>query len=137
MMRSGFYPDEERRVPQNLTSRNDPGAARPPVAPLWIGSDLELIVPPESVTPWERFQLERMSRCVMRDVVDRYILDQDGLSAWLSGHDLSEALDLLRRRSPGVPLVVEETLLGWERVALQVVITHGVLLPVQQVTADE
>lgn len=112
------------------------GAARPPVAPLWIGSDLELIVPPESVTPWERFQLERMSRCVMRDVVDRYILDQEGLSAWLSGHDLSEAIALLHRRSPGVPLVVEETLLGWERAALQVVITHGVLLPVQQVTAD-
>ena len=113
------------------------GAARPPVALLWIGSDLELIVPPESVTPWERFQLERMSRCVMRDVVDRYVLDQEGLSAWLSGHDLSEAIDLLRRRSPGVPLLVEETLRGWERAALQVVITHGVLLAEQPVTAEQ
>lgn len=107
------------------------GALTPPAARLWVGSDLELIVPPESVTAWERFQLERLSRCLTRDVVDRYILDRAGLAAWLAGHDLEEALALLRRRSPGVPAVVTETLQGWTRAAMQVVLTRGVLLPLQ------
>ena len=104
------------------------GARKPPAATLWIGSDLELIVPPESVTPWERFQLERLSRCLARDVVNRYALDREGLAAWLSGHALQEALDLLARRSPGVPAVVTETLRGWTDAAMQVVVTRGVLL---------
>lgn len=104
------------------------GARPPPRAQLWVGSDLELIVPPESITPWERFQLERLSRCLMRDVVDRYALDREGLLAWLAGHDLDEAIALLQRRCPGVPNVVVETLRGWERAATQVVVTHGVLL---------
>ncbi|MFT4975055.1 MAG: hypothetical protein ACI8S6_000942 [Myxococcota bacterium] len=107
------------------------GATAVRAQPLWIGSDLELIVPPEAVTPWERFQLERLSRCRARDVVNRYALDREGLSAWLVGHDLDEAIDLLRRRSPGVPPVVIETLRGWAEAAMQIVITRGVLLPLE------
>ncbi|MEL6346374.1 MAG: hypothetical protein AAFV53_24900 [Myxococcota bacterium] len=105
------------------------GAANRPMAPLWVGSDLELIVPPEAVTPWERFQLERLSKTLARDVVNRYALDREGLAAWLAGHDLSEAIDLLKRRCPGVPSVVIDTLEGWARAAAQIVITRGVLLP--------
>ena len=43
---------------------------------------------------------------------------------------MSEALELLRRRCPGVPSVVIETLEGWAAAAQQIVVTRGVLLPV-------
>jgi hypothetical protein len=96
-------------------------------APVWISSDLELIVPPDAVTPWERFQLERLGRCLARDVVDRYRLEREGLSQWLSTHDMDEALELLARRCPAVPDSVENTLRAWEAAATRVVLTHGVL----------
>jgi hypothetical protein len=98
-------------------------------SPVWISSDLELIVPPDAVTPWERFQLERLGRCLSRDVVDRYRLEREGLAQWLSTHELPEALDLLARRCPAVPDTVENTLRAWEAAATRVVLTHGVLLP--------
>jgi hypothetical protein len=97
-------------------------------SPVWISSDLELIVPPDAVTPWERFQLERLGRCLSRDVVDRYRLEREGLAQWLSTHDLSEALELLARRCPAVPDTVENTLRAWEAAATRAVLTHGVIV---------
>ena len=99
-----------------------------PLPPIWVSSDLEVTVPPEGVTPWERFQLERLGRCVSRDVVDRYRLTRLGLHRWLANHDVDEALELLRRRCPGVPGGVEDTLRVWAEAATRVVLTRGVLL---------
>ncbi len=100
----------------------------PDAAPVWVSSDLEVLVPPNSITPWERFQLERLGRCISRDVVDRYKLERGGLEAWLATHELDAAIDLLRRRSPGLPNTVIETLTEWERSATRFVLTRGVLL---------
>ena len=97
-------------------------------SPVWISSDLELIVPPDAVTPWERFQIERLGRCLSRDVVDRYRLEREGLAQWLSSHELDEALELLSRRCPAVPDAVENTLQAWASAAMRVVLTHGVLV---------
>ena len=97
-------------------------------SPVWISSDLELVVPPDAVTPWERFQLERLGRCLSRDVVDRYRLEREGLSQWLSTHDMDEALELLARRCPAVPDTVDNTLRAWEAAATRVVLTHGVIV---------
>jgi len=96
---------------------------------LWVSSDLEIVVPPDAVTPWERFQIERLGRCLSRDVVDRYRLERDGLAQWLSSHELDEALALLSRRCPAVPDTVENTLRAWEAAATRAVLTHGVLIP--------
>lgn len=97
-------------------------------APIWIGSDLELIVPPESVTPWERFQIERLAVCLARDVVDRYRLDRRGVAQWLATHEIDEALGLLDRRARAVPSTVRESLRAWADGALRLVLTHGVVL---------
>ncbi len=100
-----------------------------PVAPaLWCGSDLELVVPPGALTPWERFQLERLTTCLARDVVDRHRLERAALTEWLATHDLDEALALLDRRCLAVPTSVVETITGWARTAQRVVLTRGVLL---------
>lgn len=99
-----------------------------PTPPVWLTGDLELMVPPDSVTPWERFQLERLGRCLSRDVVDRYRLERKNLETWLSTHDVEEALALLRRRCPGVPATVEDTLRTWASSALRVVLVRGVVL---------
>lgn len=99
-----------------------------PGPPVWVGSDLELLVPPDAVTPWERYQLERLGRCLSRDVVDRYKLEAEGLEAWLATHALDDALGLLRRRCPGVPPSVIDTLRQWERSATRFVLTRGVLI---------
>ena len=61
-------------------------------------------------------------------MTDRYRLDRDGLRRWLAGHDLAEALDLLRRRAPGLPPNVVETLQSWDRAARQIVLTRGQLV---------
>ena len=99
-----------------------------PSPPVWISGDLELIVPPHAVTPWERFQLERLGKCLARDVVDRYRIERKGLETWLSTHELVEALNLLHRRCPSVPKSVEDTLRTWARSALRVVLTRGVVI---------
>ncbi len=99
-----------------------------PMPPIWVSSDLEVVVPPDAITPWERFQLERLGTCVGRDVVDRYRLGRRGLAAWLRTHELDEALALLERRCPGVPVTVRETLTQWARSVTRVVLTRGVLL---------
>lgn len=96
-----------------------------PLPPVWVSSDLEVMVPPGGVTPWERFQLERLGRCLGRDVVDRYKLERAGLVRWLRYHDLDEALALLRRRSPGVPQTAVETLTSWARSADRIVLVRG------------
>jgi hypothetical protein len=96
--------------------------------PLWVTGDLEIIVPPGALTPWERFQVERLSRCLQRDTVDRYRLERAGLATWLSTHELADALDLLRRRCPALPRTLMETLEVWERSATRVVLTRGVLV---------
>lgn len=104
------------------------GVTTTPRPPVWVSSDLEVLVPPDAVTPWERLRIERLGRCLARDVVDRYRLERRGVETWLSTHDIDDAIALLRRRCPGVPAVVEETLRSWARSAMRVVITHGVVL---------
>lgn len=100
----------------------------PDAAPVWVSSDLEILVPPGAVTPWERYQLERLGRCLSRDVVDRYKLERASLAKWLATHDLDEAIDLLERRCPGVPGSVRDTLREWARSATRYVLTRGVLV---------
>ncbi|MCO4773686.1 MAG: hypothetical protein KDA24_26885 [Deltaproteobacteria bacterium] len=102
-------------------------SAAPP--PVWVTSDLELMVPPDAVTPWERFQLERLGTCLSRDVVDRYRLQREALRRWLSTHDVEEALELLARRAPGIPDGVVHTLQTWARSESRVSLVRGVLLP--------
>lgn len=99
-----------------------------PLPPVWVSSDLELVVPPDGVTPWERFQIERLGRCIVRDVVDRYRLERAGIESWLQFHDLDEAIALLRRRCPAVPPTAIETLTEWARSASRVILTRGILL---------
>jgi hypothetical protein len=96
--------------------------------PVWISSDLEVLVPPRAVTPWERYQLERLGRCLSRDVVDRYALERAGLETWLATHELEDALALLRRRCPSVPATVVGTLTSWAGSATRFVLTRGVLV---------
>lgn len=99
-----------------------------PHPPIWVSGDLEIIVPPDSITPWERFQIERLGPCLQRDVVDRYRLEREGLVTWLSTHDVDEALAVLSRRCPGLPRAVTETLEAWAGSAQRVVLTRGVLI---------
>ncbi len=96
--------------------------------PVWVTSDLEIIVPPRSVTPWDRFQLERLGRCITRDVVDHYQIQQEALVKWLQTHEVDEAIGILRKRAAGVPLTVVETLTEWARSATRVILVRGVLL---------
>lgn len=98
------------------------GGAMPPV---WVTSDLGMTVPPGSVTPWERYQLEQLGRCTRRDVVDTYALDRKGLERWLASHEVDEALELLARRCPGLPSTVRQTLEDWARSAERVVLRVG------------
>ncbi|MEQ1507921.1 MAG: hypothetical protein ABMB14_37175, partial [Myxococcota bacterium] len=88
-----------------------------------------VVVPPDGLTPWERFQLERLSRCVARDVVDRYRLVREGLESWLRFHGVDEAVALLGRRCPAVPRTAVDTLEAWARSASRVVVTRGWQLP--------
>lgn len=99
-----------------------------PHPPIWVSSDLEIIVPPNAVTAWERFQLERLGVCLSRDVADRYRIERAGLRKWLQGHDLSEALAVLSRRAPGIPPNVVDTLEAWDVAARRLVLTRGVVL---------
>ena len=121
-----------RRAPGVLAATEDgrvwSAATEPPRPPVWVSSDLEFIVPPGALTPWERFQLERLGRCLSRDVVDRYVLEQKGLRTWLIWHDPEEIFALLSRRCPGIPQNVVETLQGWITAAMRVVLTRGVLV---------
>ena len=102
------------------------GATQPP--PVWVTSDLELMVPPDAVTPWERFQLERLGVCLSRDVVDRYRLQRPALKRWLATHDIDEAIELLGRRAPGLPTGVVHTLESWARSETRICLVRGVLL---------
>lgn len=104
------------------------GVAAVAAPPVWVTSDLEVLVPPDSVTPWERFQLERLGVCLARDVVDRYRLQRAGLRQWLASHDLEQALELLSRRAPGLPAGVVDTLESWARSELRVSLVRGVLI---------
>ncbi len=113
-----------------LWARGEP-EQRPPV---WISSDLGVTVPPGSITPWERFQLERLGRCTRRDVVDTYVLERDGLAAWLATHDVDDAIALLTRRCPAVPDTVLGTLRAWADSALRITLTRGVLVAATSAT---
>lgn len=95
--------------------------------PVWVTGDLEVVVPPDAVSPWERFQLERLSRCLARDQVDRYRLDRSALEVWLRTHELDDALSWLARRAPGLPRSVVDTLRGWARSASRLVWWDGVV----------
>jgi len=103
-------------------------ATQPAQPPVWVTSDLEVMVPPNALTPWERFHIERLGRCLSRDVVDRLRLERPSLETWLATHEVDEALELLRRRCPGVPASVVDTLSGWARSATRAVLWRGVLL---------
>jgi hypothetical protein len=96
--------------------------------PIFVTGDLELIVPPDALTVWERFQIERLSRCLQRDVVDRFRLERTSLGTWLATHEVEEALALLRRRCANIPAVVPDTLRAWAASVERVVLTRGVLL---------
>ena len=100
------------------------GAAAPPV---WVTGDLEVVVPPGAVSPWERFQLERLGRCLGRDAVDRYRLERGALATWLETHELDEALGWLKRRAPALPAGVQDTLRSWARSATRLVWWDGIL----------
>jgi hypothetical protein len=121
-----------RRAPGVFAGTDDgrrwAGVRQGPMPPIWVSSDLEVVVPPDAITPWERFQLERLGRCVGRDVVDRYRLDRRGLVGWLSTHDVSEAIALLERRCPALPTTVRETLHAWSASATRIVLVRGVIL---------
>ena len=121
-----------RRAPGVFAATRDgriwAGAEQVSAPPIWVSSDLEIAVPPDSVTPWERFQLERLGRCLHRDVVDRYRIERKGLETWLSTHDIDEAVALLKRRCPGLPVGVVDTLQGFARTAMRVVLVRGVVL---------
>lgn len=121
-----------RRAPGVFAGTSDgrrwAGAGTHPTPPVWVTSDLELMVPPDAVTPWERFQLERLGTCLSRDVVDRYRLQREALRLWLTTHDVEEALELLARRAPGLPHTVVDTLTSWARSACRVSLVRGVLL---------
>ena len=99
-----------------------------PAPPLWISSDLEAVVPPGALTPYERLQMECLARCLGRDVVDRYRFDRAGLSRWLAHHELDEAFALLDAWCPAVPLTVREALGAWGASATRIVLTRGVVL---------
>ena len=101
-------------------------AAAPP--PIWVTSDLEVLVPPDALSPWEQFQLERLARCVSRDVADRYRLDRESLQGWLATHELDEAVTLLRERAAGLPPSALETLEQWAAAATRLVLWRGVLI---------
>ncbi|MEN0062547.1 MAG: hypothetical protein AAGA48_10390 [Myxococcota bacterium] len=95
--------------------------------PIWISSDLEVVVPPRSVTPWERMQLERLGRCISRDVVDRFRIEKPRVRQWLADHAIEEALDALAERAQGLPVSVRDTLSSWARSAERIVLVRGVL----------
>lgn len=105
------------------------GVATHPAPPIWISSDLEITIPPGALTPWERFQVERLGRCIARDVVDRYRLERAAVEAWLATHTLDEAIELLERRCPALPSTVRTILTTWAQSATRFVLTRGVLLP--------
>lgn len=121
-----------RRAPGVFAGTEDgrrwAGARQGVQPPIWISGDLELIVPPEALTVGERFQVERLGRCLQRDVVDRFQLERAALTTWLSTHDVEEALELLRRRCPAVPQGVEEAIRSWAEAAEQIVLMRGVIL---------
>jgi len=100
-----------------------------PAPPIWVSGDLEIIVPPGAVTPGERFQIERLSRCLQRDTVDRYRIERPLMTTWMSTHDEDEMMALLARRAPGLPPSVPITLRSWGEAAMRVVLTRGVLVP--------
>jgi hypothetical protein len=128
LTRIGVITREEGVFAGTADGRRWAGAetARPP--PIWVSGDLEIVVPPDAVTPWERFQIERLSRCLQRDTVDRYRIERPLLATWMSTHDEEEMIALLTRRSPGLPAGVAATLRSWAASARRMVLTRGVLL---------
>ncbi len=83
--RLGLIRQEDVLIAATADGRVWASATDPPRPPVWVSSDLEFVVPPGAVTPWERFQLERLGRCLARDVVDRYLLEQKGCARGWSG----------------------------------------------------
>jgi len=120
-----------RRGPGVLAATDDgrlwAGVTPEQAPPIWISSDLEVVVPPRSLTPWARMQLERLGRCVARDVVDRFRIEKTRVRQWLSEHVIDEALDLLRDSAQAVPATVVDTLSTWARSAERIVLVRGVI----------
>ena len=99
----------------------------PPSQPVWVTSDLEVWVPPASITPWERYQIERLGRCLARDVVDRYRREKDDLVAGRAPHEHADAQARHQRPAPALPAVVRDTLEAWNRSATRIVLTVGLV----------
>lgn len=102
------------------------GCERSPAPPVWIASDLEIVVPPDALTPLQRYGLERLARPVARDVVDRLRLDRDGLADWLTDSTVDEAVALLQAVAPAVPRTVTDTLASWARGLTRIVLVTDV-----------
>jgi len=115
-----FAATEDGRVWARASTTLDP-------PPIWISSDLEIIVPPRSVTPWERMQIERLGRCIARDVVDRFRIQRVRVRQWLTDHAIEEAIEPLRRRAQVLPATVEDTLSTWARSAERIVLFRGLV----------
>jgi hypothetical protein len=94
-----------------------------------VSGDLELIVPPDALTPGERLQVERLGRCVARGVVDRYRLEKAGYQRWRAAHGPRELHALLERRAPGLPTGWQDTLDAWEHAVSAITLTHGLRAP--------
>lgn len=73
-----------------------PEPARPA---LWVGGDLELVVPSGALEPWERYLIELASHPVSRDVVDRLRVSRRDLERARGHIPPEELLALLERRS--------------------------------------
>ncbi len=121
-----------RRGPGVLAATDDgrlwAGVTLERAPPVWVSSDLEVVVPPHSVTPWERMQIERLGRCVSRDVVDRFRIEKARVRQWLVDHAIDEAFAVLRRSAQALPTTVEDTLSAWARSAERIVLVRGVLV---------
>lgn len=96
----------------------------PPLAParMLVTSDLEIVLPPESLEPYERYHLERFTTCLQRDVANRHRLTRKDLAAWLTHGSVQDILTLLEAHAWGVPINVGEALNAWAQDLTRVVL---------------
>ncbi|MCK6525669.1 hypothetical protein L6R49_30055, partial [Myxococcota bacterium] len=87
-----------------------------PIPRLLLSADLELVVPPGALPPWERLLVELATSPVSRDVVDRLRLGRADLERCLGYVPVSTLLELLERRvGHALPPSVVEALTLWAR----------------------
>lgn len=87
-----------------------------PAPRLLLSADLELVVPPGALPPWERLLVELATSPVSRDVVDRLRLGRAELERALGVAPLTTLLGVLEARvGHGLPPSVVEALQLWAR----------------------